>query len=89
MFSQSWWAKRWIQVVNSFHIGAQLGRARSYVRRGQVLSIDIDKGRVTAGVQGSRSRPYDVVIKVKMLSTARFTYPQRVLAGPGGTPAVA
>lgn len=37
---QSWWAKRWIQPLESFNIGARLGRGRSYARRGQALSID-------------------------------------------------
>ena len=53
-FGQSWWAQRWIRVLESFDIGARLGRGRSYARGGQVLSVDIDKGVVTAKVQGSR-----------------------------------
>ena len=32
---------------------------------GQVLSIDIEKGAVTAKVQGSRARPYRVEIRVE------------------------
>ena len=71
-FGGSWWARRWIAVLEGFDIGARLGRGRSYARRGQVLSINIDKGRVSAKVQGSRSRPYDVVIKVKTLSAAEW-----------------
>jgi uncharacterized Zn finger protein len=66
-FGESWRAKRWIQVLESFHIGARLGRGRSYARRGQVLSIDIEKGKVSAKVQGSRTRPYHVTVKVKVL----------------------
>ena len=67
-FGQSWWAKRWIEVLESFNIGARLGRGRSYARKGQVLSIDVGKGTVTASVQGSRSTPYQVSIQVKTLS---------------------
>ena len=69
-FGESWWAKRWIAVLESFNIGARLGRGRSYARSGQVLSIDVEKGIVKAGVQGSRTRPYDVSIHVKSLSDA-------------------
>ncbi len=69
-FGQSWWARRWISVLESFNIGARLGRGRSYARKGQVLSINIDKGKVTATVQGSRARPYKVKIKVEPLSMA-------------------
>lgn len=69
-FGESWWAKRWIAVLESFHIGARLGRGRSYARRGQVLSIEIDKGKVKAKVQGSRPKPYDITIHIKALSAA-------------------
>jgi uncharacterized Zn finger protein len=69
-FGESWWARRWIAVLESFHIGARLGRGRSYARRGQVLSIEIEKGEVKAKVQGSRSKPYDIKIQIKTLSAA-------------------
>ena len=72
-FGQSWWAKRWIAVLESFDIGARLGRGRSYARGGQVLSIDIDKGQVEAKVQGSRPKPYDITIEVKTLSPGEWT----------------
>src|SRR5512135_296656 len=67
-FGESWWAKRWIAVLESFQIGARLGRGRSYARRGQVVSIEIEKGSVRAKVQGSRPKPYDVEIQIKTLS---------------------
>ena len=66
-FGQSWWARRWIALLESFNIGARLGRGRSYARSGQVLSIEINKGNVSAEVQGSRPKPYDVELKIKTL----------------------
>ena len=71
-FGKNWWAKRWIAVLESFNMGARLGRGRSYARRGQVISIDIDRGGVWAEVQGSRVNPYRVSIKVKTLSKAKW-----------------
>lgn len=71
-FGQSWWAKRWIAVLESFQIGQRLARGRSYARGGQVVSITIEKGQVTARVQGARPRPYDVEIHVKALSAAAW-----------------
>ncbi|MEJ7638153.1 MAG: SWIM zinc finger family protein [Singulisphaera sp.] len=67
-FGESWWAKRWIELLESFHIGGRLARGRSYARSGQVLSIAIEKGKVAAKVQGSRPKPYDITIEVKTLS---------------------
>jgi uncharacterized Zn finger protein len=72
-FGASWWAKRWIKVLESFNIGARLARGRSYARSGQVLSIAVDKGRVTAKVQGSRPTPYNVAIQVKTLSETEWS----------------
>jgi uncharacterized Zn finger protein len=66
-FGETWWAKRWIAVLEGFNIGARLERGRSYARRGQVLSIDITKGEIKSQVQGSRPKPYDVKIEVKTL----------------------
>src|SRR5690242_11529279 len=79
-FGQSWWAKRWIAVLESFDIGSRLGRGRSYARQGQVLSIDIDKGVVKAKVQGSRPTPYDVTIKLNVLSKANWQQLATVLS---------
>jgi uncharacterized Zn finger protein len=67
-FGKSWWARRWISVLESFNLGTRLARGRSYARRGQVVSIDISIGVVRASVQGSRPAPYKVTIEVKTLS---------------------
>jgi len=79
-FGESWWAKRWISVLESFNIGARLGRGRSYARSGQVLSIETDKGLVRAKVQGSRPKPYEVAIQVMALSSADWQKVARELS---------
>lgn len=61
---QSWWARRWIEVLENFDLGTRLQRGRSYARNGQVLEIHIESGLVEAKVQGSDSTPYDVRITV-------------------------
>lgn len=80
-FGESWWAKRWIAVLESFNIGARLGRGRSYARGGQVLSIEVAKGEVTARVQGSRPQPYAIAIRVKELSDKDWGKIVQALAG--------
>jgi uncharacterized Zn finger protein len=67
-FGESWWAKRWMATLESFNLGGRLTRGRSYARKGQVLSIDIEKGEVKAKVQGSQPKPYAVSMKVATLS---------------------
>lgn len=66
-FGSSWWAGRWLEVLEGFDLGSRLSRGRSYARRGQVLSIDVEIGTVTARVQGSRPRPYLVTITTATL----------------------
>lgn len=80
-FGQSWWAKRWIQVLEGFNIGARLGRGRSYARKGQVSAITIDKGCIKAAVQGSRPKPYNVTITVKGMATAGWKKLIQVISG--------
>jgi uncharacterized Zn finger protein len=64
---ESWWARRFIDVLESFALGTRLTRGRAYARKGQVVSLDILPGAVAAEVQGSRPTPYDVSIRFKPL----------------------
>ena len=66
-FGSSWWAKRWMQVLNGFNLGDRLDRGKTYARRGQVTSIDVGRGVVKASVQGTYPYPYTVEIRVKRL----------------------
>ncbi|HEY2014210.1 MAG TPA: SWIM zinc finger family protein [Bryobacteraceae bacterium] len=66
-FGESWWAKRWMVVLDSFGLGSRMQRGRSYARKGQVLGIDFSEGKIQAQVQGSRPRPYEVEIRMKTL----------------------
>lgn len=58
----SWWARRFIEVMESFALGTRLTRGRAYARRGQIISLAVQPGTVTAEVQGSRVTPYRVRI---------------------------
>src|SRR6188768_542221 len=72
-FGQSWWAKRWIAVLEGFNLGGRLTRGRSYARAGQVKSIAVADGKVTAKVQGSRPSPYAVSISVRQLDAGGWS----------------
>jgi len=66
---EHWWARRWIEVLESFDVGRRLGRGRSYARQGQVVDLELGKGSATAKVQGSRDAPYLVRMHFSMLSS--------------------
>lgn len=68
-FATNWWAVRWIEIFeDAAGYSNRLGRGRSYARKGQTVDINIEKGKVTASVQGSCSEPYDVTIKLKPIA---------------------
>src|SRR5947209_6203843 len=67
-FASTWWAQRWIRLLERFGWSARLNRGRAYARHGNVLDIDIQSGLVRAKVQGSRKQPYRVEIGLKPLS---------------------
>jgi len=78
---EQWWSRRFIGALESSGVSSRLARGRSYARAGQVLDFKLSQGKVTARVQGSRVRPYDVRIGVLPLTTAQWRRVQERLAG--------
>ncbi len=82
-FSDKWWGKLWINTLENFNIGSRLSRGRSYARLGQVASLEIGKGSVTAKVQGSRSEAYSISIKLKDFTEEQW---RKIITGIMGKP---
>ncbi len=68
----TWWSRRFLDLLESLGLGGRLDRGKRYARQGQVLSLDVEGGEVTALVQGSRARPYRVRIGVTELNEAQW-----------------
>ena len=77
---EQWWSRRFIGVLESYGMSGRLARGRSYARAGQVLDFKLSQGKVTAQVQGSRVRPYQVRIGVLPLTTAQWRRVMQQLA---------
>ena len=77
---EQWWSRRFISVLESYGMSGRLARGRSYARAGQVLDFELSQGKVTARVQGSRVRPYQVRLGVLPLTTAQWRRVQDRLA---------
>lgn len=71
-FAKSWWAQRWIAALERLVDSGRLSRGRAYARKGQVLAIDETKDGIAARVQGSRSTPYKISIKMNRLTDAEW-----------------
>jgi uncharacterized Zn finger protein len=79
--AQTWWSERFIAVLEGIGMGNRMERGRSYARKGQVISLAVDAGTVTAQVQGSRAHPYRVRIGLQAFGKAQWANLERELAG--------
>jgi uncharacterized Zn finger protein len=77
---EQWWSRRFIDVLESFGLQTRLTRGRNYARSGQVLSLDVGTGHVTAAVQGSRVKPYRVRLTVDPLTVRQWRKVEAALA---------
>lgn len=78
---QTWWSERFVGVLEHIGLGNRLQRGRNYARKGQVISLDVDAGLVSARVQGSRTRPYRVRIGIRAFGKTEWAKLEAELAG--------
>jgi uncharacterized Zn finger protein len=76
----SWWSRRFIDVLEGLDLGTRLANGRAYARSGQVLNLEVAAGSVTATVQGSRPRPYEVSVALKQIWPTQWERIERALA---------
>lgn len=63
--ADTWWGKSWNKNLERYaDYRNRIGRGKSYVRHGAVIDLKIEDGQVTALVQGTKSKPYEVVIRI-------------------------
>ncbi len=79
--AQTWWSGRFIAVLEAIIVGGRLERGRNYARRGQVVSMDVAAGLVSALVQGSRVQPYRVRVGLDAFGAAQWDAAERALSG--------
>jgi hypothetical protein len=77
---QTWWSGRFIAVLEAIIVGGRLDRGRNYARRGQVISMEVTAGLVSALVQGSRVQPYRVRIGLGAFAAAEWAAAERALS---------
>lgn len=67
--TRTWWGKSWNDNLERYSdYSNRIGRGRSYVRHGAVLDLKITEGKISALVQGSFSKPYQVNISIQPLA---------------------
>lgn len=81
--ARTWWGEAWNENLEKYaDYSNRIERGRSYVRQGAVLHLQIEPGKVSAIVQGSRIKPYDVAIYVDPLEPVIW---QRIISTVSGS----
>lgn len=71
--TSTWWGKAWNDNLESYSDYAnRMGRGRSYIRHGAILDLQIASGKITALVQGSEKKPYEIGIFINPLDKAAW-----------------
>jgi uncharacterized Zn finger protein len=73
-FGRTWWGRAWLEALEQ---RAQLDpnrlpRGRDYAREGSVGQLTIAPGEVRAQVQGRKTHPYEVRIRVRRFTDAEW-----------------
>ena len=70
--AKTWWGKKWCENLENYaDYSSRIGRGKRYVRSGTVIDLKIEEGIIKGLVQGSRIKPYKVIINIKPLSKER------------------
>jgi uncharacterized Zn finger protein len=84
--AHTWWGKAWNKNLEGYaDYSNRIERGRSYVRCGSVLDLQISEGEVKSLVQGSESKPYSIVIKIKVLEKSIWGKMKGVCEGKLGS----
>lgn len=70
---EAWWRRRWMEWLESLHMGARLGRGRNYAQLGQIRALTVLPGEIWAEVQGAEQSPYSVFIGMEPLNEDAVT----------------
>lgn len=73
-FASTWWGAAWVDALErrARLDPNRLPRGRTYARQGYVQSIEMEPGRISAAVAGSRPTPYIVAIRVRTFGDAEW-----------------
>ena len=77
---EQWWSRKFVDILEQICDGGRLARGRTYARKGQVIDFTMTPGVVTGRVQGSRTDPYTVTIKIAAYGEAQWTTISSALA---------
>ncbi len=82
LLAKTWWGKSWNKNLERYADYAnRIERGRNYVRYRSVLDLQLQSGRVSALVLGSRATPYTVTIRIEPLSSDQWSAIRQACSG--------
>lgn len=81
-FGETWWGKKWVEVLSEFEHDQRMSRGRAYARAERVKNFKLAEGGITARVQGSMGI-YKINITFKKFSSKKW---DAILQKLSGTP---
>lgn len=67
-YGNTWWGKQWLNALQEIDFSNRLPRGRTYANKGKAKDIEIDGNQISAKVQGSSYRPYEVQFEIPKFS---------------------
>ena len=82
ILARTWWGKSWNKNLERYaDYSNRIGRGKSYVRHGAVLDLKIEGGKVNALVQGTRAKPYEVVVHIAPMKKTNWDHIRKQCQG--------
>lgn len=82
-FGSTWWGKAWVEALEQ-RAGLdanRLPRGRTYARHDRVARLEMEPGRISALVRGSRVLPYKVTVGVRTFDDETWAKLTAAIAG--------
>lgn len=82
-FGRTWWGRAWVDALEK-RAGLdpnRLPRGRTYARQDRVARVELEAGRITALVRGSRVLPYRVTVGVRTFDDDTWARLATAIAG--------
>ncbi len=63
-YGNTWWGKRWLDALKGLDNSNRLTRGKAYANNGLVKHLEIKDGSISALVQGTAPKPYEVTLRI-------------------------
>ncbi len=67
-YGQTWWGSEWLNALSHIDYSNRLPRGRNYANKGAVKELTIIDDAIHAKVQGTRRKPYEVIVQIPAFS---------------------